>query len=77
MFVRMLTVHCDQNSYETTINGFQVRKINEIRNVIFGLRYEKPYSALRPSWDVHQVEYLMISKDFWGKPCLNKHRFVT
>ena len=43
MFVRMLTVHCDQNnSYEITINGFQVRKINEIRNVIFGLRYGKP-----------------------------------
>ena len=37
MFVRMLTVHCDQNnSYEITINDFQVRKINEIRNVIFG-----------------------------------------
>ena len=32
MFVRMLTVYCDQNnSYEITINGFQVRKINEIR----------------------------------------------
>ena len=28
MFVRILTVHCDQNnSYEITINGFQVRKI--------------------------------------------------
>ena len=28
----MLTVHCDQNnSYEITTNGFQVRKINEIR----------------------------------------------
>ena len=27
MFVRMLTVHCDQNnSYEININGFQVRK---------------------------------------------------
>ena len=35
MFVRMLTVHCDQNdSYEITINGFQVSKINEIINVI-------------------------------------------
>ena len=35
MFVRMLTVHCDQNnSYEITINGFQVRNINEIRKVI-------------------------------------------
>ena len=34
MFVRMLTVHCDQNdSYEITINGFQVIKINAIRNV--------------------------------------------
>ena len=32
MFVRMLTVHCNQNnSYEITINGFQVRKINGIR----------------------------------------------
>ena len=48
MFVRMLTVHCDQNSgYEITINGFQVGKINELRNVIFGLRYGKPFSALR------------------------------
>ena len=48
MFVRMLTVHCDyNNSYEITINGFQVRKINEIRNVIFGLRYGKPSLALR------------------------------
>ena len=46
MFVRMLTVHCDQNnSYEITINGFKVRKINEIRNVIFGLRYGKPSTA--------------------------------
>ena len=34
MFVRMLTVHCDQNdSYEKAINGFQVRKMNEIINV--------------------------------------------
>ena len=49
MFVRMLTVHCDQNnSYEITVNGFKVRKIYEIRNVIFGLRYGKPSSALRP-----------------------------
>ena len=38
MFVRMLTVHCDQdNSYEITISGFQDRKINKIINVIFGL----------------------------------------
>ena len=49
MFVRMLTVHRDQNdSYEITINGFQVRKVNEIRDVIFDLRYGKPSSALRP-----------------------------
>ena len=48
MFVRMLTVHCDQNnSYEITLNGFQVRKINEIRNAIFGLRYGNPPSTLR------------------------------
>ena len=32
MFVRMLTVHCDQNnSYEITINAFQARKINEVQ----------------------------------------------
>ena len=62
MFLRMLTVHCDQNdSYETTINSFQVRKINEIRNIIFGLRYGKPSSALRsklgcsPSWVLNEI----------------------
>ena len=32
MFVRMLTVHSDQNnSYEITINGFQVRKMIEMK----------------------------------------------
>ena len=36
MFVRMLTADYDQNdSYEIAIDGFQVRNINEIRNVIF------------------------------------------
>ena len=34
MFVRILAVHCDQNdSYEITRNGYETRKINEIRNV--------------------------------------------
>ena len=43
MFVRMLTVHYDQNnSYEITINSYQVRKINEIKN-------GKPSSALGPN----------------------------
>ena len=63
MFVRMLTVHCDQNnSYEITINCFQVRIINEIRNVIFGLRYGKSSSALRPklgcspSWVLEEIQ---------------------
>ena len=42
----MLAVHCDQNnSYEITINGFQVRKINEIIDVIFGPRFGKGSSA--------------------------------
>ena len=36
------------DSYEITVSGYQVRKTNEIRNVIFGLRYRKPASALRP-----------------------------
>ena len=31
-----MTVHCDQNdSYEITINDYQVRTINEIRNVSY------------------------------------------
>ena len=61
MLVRMMTVHCDQNnSYEITINGFHFRKINEIRNVIFGLLYGKPSSALRPKLGCSQVEHLMI-----------------
>ena len=56
MFVRMLTVHSDQsNSYKITINGFQVKKINEIRNVIFGLRQEKPCTKA----EFHQIEHLM------------------
>ena len=61
----------DQNdSYEITINGFQVRKINEIRNVIFGLRYGKPSSELRPklgcspSWvlDDIQISVYLLDK---------------
>ena len=78
MFVRMLTVHCDQNnSYEITINGFQVRKINEIRNVIFGLRYGKPSSALRPKLGCSPSWVLDDIQRFLGQPCLNKHKFVT
>ena len=65
------------NSYEITTNGFQVGKINEIRNVIFSLHYGKSSSALRPklgyspSWVRDDIQRLL------GKPCLNKHRFVT
>ena len=65
----MLTLHCDQNnSYEITINVFQVRKVNEIRNVI---RYGKPSSALRPklgcspSWVFDEIQI------FWGKTLIN------
>ena len=48
MFERM-TVHCDRNnSYEMTINGFQVRKINEIKKRNFRSLLRKPSSALRP-----------------------------
>ena len=72
MFVRMLTDHCDQNdSYEITINGFQVRKINEIRNVIFGLRYGKPSSALRPNLGCSPSWVPDAIRKFWGKPSLN------
>ena len=39
MSVRMVVVHYYQNnSYEITINGYQASKINEIRNIIFGLQ---------------------------------------
>ena len=49
MFVRMLAVDCVQsNSYEITMYGYQASRINEIRNVIFGLHYGKPSLALRP-----------------------------
>ena len=48
MFVRILNVLCDQNnSYEITISGFQVRKINEIRNVIFGPRYGETFLSVK------------------------------
>ena len=78
MFVRVLTVHCDQNnSYEITINGFQVRKINEIRNVIFGFRYGKPSSALRPKLGCSPSWVLDDIQRFLGQTCLSKHRFVT
>ena len=50
MFVRMLTVNCDQNnSFGITITGYQVRKMNKIRNVIYGLHYGKPPLVLRPN----------------------------
>ena len=38
MFISMLTVHCDQNdNYVIAVNGYQARKVSEIRKVIFGL----------------------------------------
>ena len=71
MFLRMQTVHCDRNnSYEITINGYQVRKINKIRNIIFGLSYGKPSSVLRsklecsPSW-VHDAHQDFINYSTW------------
>ena len=51
MFVRMMAVHCDQNnSYEITVNGYQARKIIEIRNVIFGFQPWEMYISVK---DVH------------------------
>ena len=41
MFVRMLAVHCYQHdSYDVTMNGYQARKINDIR------KYFAHFSAL-------------------------------
>ena len=79
MFVRMLTVHCEQNnSYEITINGFQERKLTEIRNLISGLCYGKPSSVLRPKlgyslgWVLDEIQIFggnpcLINKDSWPK----------
>ena len=37
------------HSYEIAMNvGYKASKINEIRNVISGFSYGKPFSALRP-----------------------------
>ena len=47
------------NSYEITINGFQDRKINDIRNVIFGLCYGKPSSVLR--WEGGKRSFSQIN----------------
>ena len=36
MLARMLVIHCDQNSYEITMNGYQASEINEkIYELIF------------------------------------------
>ena len=43
----MLAINLEQNnSFEITINGYQVRKINEIRNVIFDFQ---PWETLSTS----------------------------
>ena len=48
MFVRMLAVHSDQNdSYELTMSGYQARKINEIRNVNFGLQLWEAFLSVK------------------------------
>ena len=52
-----MTDHC--NNYEIMVP--QVRKINQIRKVIFCLRYGKPPSTLSQSLIIHQVEYLIKS----------------
>ena len=39
MFLGMMAVHWDQNNiYEITMNGYQSRKINKIRNVTFDVQ---------------------------------------
>ena len=55
------------NSYEITINGFQVRKINEI-SVIFGLRYGKPEAG-------HFRSYEIFLGHFRGKWPVQRHFF--
>ena len=72
MFVRVLTVHCVQNnSYEISINGFPVRKINKIRNVIFGLCYGKSSSMLWPKLGCSQSEVFDEIQIYWEKLCLH------
>ena len=44
----MLAVQCDQNNrYEITMNGYQARKANEMRKVIFKSNYLIRYSTQR------------------------------
>ena len=44
----MLAVHCDQNNiYEITMNGYQARQINEIRDVIFGLQIWENFLSIK------------------------------
>ena len=76
MFVRMLSVHCDQiNGYVITMNGYQVKKLNEIRDVIFGFSFGKPSSVLRPNFTKLKTQR---NPSILGKPSLGrKDRLLT
>ena len=61
MFVRMLTVHCDQNnSYEITIKGPQVRKIISLLLVEFSsfLRIYHSYEKSKVKFVREEMRYL-------------------
>ena len=44
----MLAVYCNQNNIdEITMNGYQVRKISKIRNLIFGLKIWETFLGVK------------------------------
>ena len=62
-FVRILALNCGQNnSYKITVNDYQARKIDKIRNFNCSLKLWE--TLLRVKAEVQQVEYLTISKNF-------------
>ena len=67
MFVRMLAVHRDlNNSHEITMNSYQARKINELRNVIVSLQLSETFLTVKAEVGIFTDKILNVFR----KPCL-------
>ena len=73
----MVSVYLSKIIGHSVLDSSSVEVFPSIRNVIFGLRYGKPSSALRPKLGCSLSWVLDDIQRFFGEPCLNKHRFVT